>query len=151
MVGEEGELLPVKWVAPEVLEYRKFSAASDVYSLAVVFYEIYTAGPPWSDKSNMESLRAVIKGERMEQPRNCPDSIYKLWLKMWDHERQNRPVYSAILQELKKILEQYEENPEEFENVNSNPVESDVNSSNVYTDFHEGERKEEKKNEKEKI
>jgi len=153
MVGEEGELLPVKWVAPEVLEYRKFSSASDVYSLAVVFYEIYTAGPPWPSKTNMEALRAVIKAERMEQPRNCPDSVYKLWLKMWDQERQNRPTYQNLLVELKKIQDQYEETPEEFEEINTNPItDSDVNSTNVYSDFQDGgERSSEKKNEKEKI
>jgi serine/threonine protein kinase len=37
-------LLPVKWMAPEALDDRKFSAQTDVWAFGVVLWEIYSNG-----------------------------------------------------------------------------------------------------------
>ena len=39
-----GGKIPVKWTAPEALHYRKFSSASDVWSYAMVVFEIWSLG-----------------------------------------------------------------------------------------------------------
>jgi serine/threonine protein kinase len=38
------KLLPVKWTAPEVLEFEKYTLASDVWSFGVVMWEIFSFG-----------------------------------------------------------------------------------------------------------
>lgn len=46
-------MFPVKWSPPEVLEYEKFSHKSDVWSFAVVIWEIYEFGKvPYVGMSN---------------------------------------------------------------------------------------------------
>ena len=49
----QGGLVPVRWTAPEALEYSKYSAASDVWSFGVVLYEIWSlASKPYGSFGN---------------------------------------------------------------------------------------------------
>ena len=50
-----GGKIPVKWTAPEALNYRKYSTASDVWSYGVLLYEIWAMGiKPFQDCTNTE-------------------------------------------------------------------------------------------------
>ncbi len=58
--------IPVKWSAPEVLEYSTYTLKSDVWAFGVVLWEIFSYGKnPYPDLSNAESRKAVINGHRM--------------------------------------------------------------------------------------
>ena len=46
----EGERLCIKWTAPEVLFYKKYSTSSDVWSYGMLMYEIWSLGhEPFGD------------------------------------------------------------------------------------------------------
>ena len=50
-----GGKIPVKWTAPEALNYKKYSTASDVWSFGVVLFEIWTLGRnPYHQMTNTE-------------------------------------------------------------------------------------------------
>ena len=50
-----GGRIPVKWTAPEALNYRKYSTASDVWSYGILLYEIWAMGiKPFQDCTNNE-------------------------------------------------------------------------------------------------
>ena len=48
-------LVPLKWLAPESIHYRKFTCESDIWSFGVVLWEVFSFGRvPWSACSNEE-------------------------------------------------------------------------------------------------
>ncbi len=56
-VAGRGGKIPVKWTAPEALQYRLYSSASDVWSYGCVLYEIWSLGvKSYSDLSNGQVL-----------------------------------------------------------------------------------------------
>lgn len=58
-------MLPIRWMPPESIMYRKFTTESDVWSFGVILWEIFTYGKqPWFQLSNTE----VQKGVRGEPP-----------------------------------------------------------------------------------
>ena len=52
-MSRKGAMIPVKWTAPEALNYRKYSTASDVWSYGCLMYEIWSIGrKPYEEDTN---------------------------------------------------------------------------------------------------
>ena len=48
-----GGIVPVKWTAPEALNYNRYTSASDVWSFGMVLFEIWSLGQkPFHDLTN---------------------------------------------------------------------------------------------------
>lgn len=51
----QGEKIPIRWTAPEAIQYRKFTSASDVWSYGIVMWEVMSYGErPYWDMSNQD-------------------------------------------------------------------------------------------------
>ena len=88
----------VKWLAPEVFQFGKFSSKSDIWSYAVFLNELYTFGQaPYPGQSKQEAKDAVLQGYRMPQPQLCPDRTYKLMLRCWEADPLMRPSFRTVV------------------------------------------------------
>lgn len=97
-VGIKGTPL---YVAPEVWERQEYSEASDVYSFAMIMFELITAQVPFDEGSVFSIQEFVKSGRRPEIASDTPE-VYKFLIEQcWDQDPNNRPTFEQILQQLK--------------------------------------------------
>ncbi|XP_019372842.1 PREDICTED: tyrosine-protein kinase SYK isoform X1 [Gavialis gangeticus] len=88
---------PVKWYAPECINYYKFSSKSDVWSFGVLMWEAFSYGQkPYKGMKGAEVCQMIERGERMECPEVCPAEIYDLMKRCWTYNIDDRPGFSAV-------------------------------------------------------
>jgi len=85
-------------MSPEALLEKEYSIKSDVFSFAVVMYEIITQQPPWKDLNAVQASHQVIEGNRMKIPSecNCPPLLESLVNRCWAQDANERPEFNEI-------------------------------------------------------
>nr|XP_005008060.1 tyrosine-protein kinase Fer [Cavia porcellus] len=93
--------IPIKWTAPEALNYGRYSSESDVWSFGIFLWETFSLGIcPYPGMTNQQAREQVERGYRMAAPQHCPEDIAKIMMKCWDYKPENRPKFSELLREL---------------------------------------------------
>ncbi|XP_036982286.1 tyrosine-protein kinase SYK isoform X4 [Artibeus jamaicensis] len=88
---------PVKWYAPECINYYKFSSKSDVWSFGVLMWEAFSYGQkPYRGMKGSEVSAMLEKGERMGCPPGCPREMYDLMNLCWTYDVESRPGFAAV-------------------------------------------------------
>ncbi|EDQ85950.1 uncharacterized protein MONBRDRAFT_28694 [Monosiga brevicollis MX1] len=72
--------LPFAWMAPESLVHRRFSPASDAWSLGMTAWEIFANGQrPWEGKGPEAIMLALQRGERPVLQADMPPQLQRVW------------------------------------------------------------------------
>lgn len=88
---------PVKWYAPECINYYKFSSKSDVWSFGVLMWEAYSYGQkPYKGMKGGEVSLMIESGKRMECPPRCPPELYQLMKLCWTYRVEDRPSFLSV-------------------------------------------------------
>ncbi|XP_036384619.1 tyrosine-protein kinase SYK isoform X2 [Megalops cyprinoides] len=88
---------PVKWYAPECMNFFKFSCKSDVWSFGVLMWEAYSLGQkPYKGMKGNEVIQMIENGERMSAPPNCPPEMYELMKTCWTYKPDERPAFAVV-------------------------------------------------------
>ncbi|CAG5122889.1 unnamed protein product, partial [Candidula unifasciata] len=99
--------LPIKWMAPESINFRKFTTASDVWMFGVCVWEILMYGvKPFQNVRNNDVIGKIEAGERLSLPAGCPPTVYELMSACWHYEPSRRPTFANLKTWLYDILDE---------------------------------------------
>ncbi|KAJ4927646.1 hypothetical protein JOQ06_015453 [Pogonophryne albipinna] len=106
--------LPIKWMAPESINFRRFTSASDVWMFGVCMWEILMYGiKPFQGVKNNDVIGRIENGERLAMPPQCPPTFYSLMTKCWSYDPSKRPRFTELKTQLNTILEEEKMQQEE--------------------------------------
>lgn len=97
------------WLAPEMIAANVWDERSDVYSFAIVVWEIFAGELPFTDPrigGVHDILRHVRKGGRpsMKAISDTPQDVQDLVQACWDQDLRNRPSMRRVVRALEHIL-----------------------------------------------
>lgn len=96
--------IPVKWTAPEALNFGRYTTESDVWSFGILLWETFSLGMnPYATFTNQQTRDQVEKGYRMPPPSGCPAEISTVMSTCWEYEPQKRPSFKKLRAELASI------------------------------------------------
>ncbi|RHZ55109.1 hypothetical protein Glove_420g28 [Diversispora epigaea] len=99
------------YIAPEVLIGEEYTKAADIYSFALVAYELITGIPPYHDVSHDKDLAFnICNGLRPKIPFSTPKLITRMIMRCWDARITHRPTFEDLKKDLNKYYWEYHEN-----------------------------------------
>eukprot|EP01114_Cavostelium_apophysatum_P018373 TRINITY_DN5676_c0_g1_i1.p1 TRINITY_DN5676_c0_g1~~TRINITY_DN5676_c0_g1_i1.p1 ORF type:complete len:932 (-),score=119.97 TRINITY_DN5676_c0_g1_i1:18-2813(-) len=106
--------LAVKWSAPEVINSARYSSKSDVWSMGITCYEIFTIGKlPYRAMSNQDVVTKVVdEGYRMPQPKEIPNHVWQLISDCLHEDPNLRPTLREIATRFRDMLAPFVPKPE---------------------------------------
>jgi receptor tyrosine kinase-like orphan receptor 1 len=97
--------LPVRWMAPETLFHGHLTAESNVWSLGVLLWEVFTYGlQPYYGYANHEVIDMIGSHQILPCPDHASAAVYALMVDTWHElptQRPTLPHLHAALQQLR--------------------------------------------------
>lgn len=87
------------WMAPEVFQGTDYDQKVDVYSYAMVLFEIMCRDVPFRQEDPGKIGQLTSKGGRPgleAMPKDTPPALRDLMFACWEHDPQDRPPFSRI-------------------------------------------------------
>ncbi|KAL6437643.1 hypothetical protein ACFW04_004210 [Cataglyphis niger] len=108
IVSDGMKQIPIKWTAPEALNFGKYTSLCDVWSYGILMWEIFSkGGNPYSGMSNSQAREKIDAGYRMPAPDGTPEEIYRLMLRCWEYEPEKRPHFDQIFTVVETLSQAY--------------------------------------------
>ncbi|XP_021844823.1 serine/threonine-protein kinase STY46 isoform X2 [Spinacia oleracea] len=98
-----------RWMAPEVINHQPYDQKADIFSFAIVLWELLTAKIPYENMTPLQAALGVRQGLRPEIPQEIHPKLCNLMQRCWDTAPSNRPPFSIIRVELEDLLENDQE------------------------------------------
>jgi hypothetical protein len=99
------------FMAPELLTGRdamNASEKSDVYSYAVLLYELFSGQAPYADESafptTFVALEFINRGQRLDVSHVEPNEVSRIIAGCWAHSPELRPAFSDVCSRLQPLL-----------------------------------------------
>lgn len=103
--SSQGSRFPIRWSAPEVIRYGKYSSKSDVWSFGVLMWEVYSEGylPYGNQRDNIQVVDLVNRGQRLQKPALAPEDVNVLMNWCWKEKPEDRPAFGQLLHQLASL------------------------------------------------
>jgi serine/threonine protein kinase len=99
-----GETGTYRWMAPEVIRHEPYSAMADVYSFAIIIWQLVTRDEPFQDVDAIEAAK-LVANEKMRPPlpENIPQTIANLINVNWSDNSSDRWKFEKVAESLDEI------------------------------------------------
>jgi len=92
-------------MAPEILNNQKYSMPADVYSFAILLWNLFTQKEPYGELDTPWSMYGMVLGGQRPDLVGFDESIIPNHIKAiiehcWDHDPTNRLTFSQIIEQL---------------------------------------------------
>ncbi|KAH0679962.1 hypothetical protein KY290_023754 [Solanum tuberosum] len=98
-----------RWMAPEIINHQPYDQKADVFSFAIVLWELLTAKVPYDTMTPLQAALGVRQGLRPELPENAHPRLLDLMQRCWVDIPSDRPSFSEIKVELELLLHEIED------------------------------------------
>ncbi|BBH08846.1 ACT-like protein tyrosine kinase family protein [Prunus dulcis] len=98
-----------RWMAPEVINHQPYDQKADVFSFAIVLWELVTAKVPYDTMTPLQAALGVRQGLRPDLPSTGHPKLLELMQRCWDADPSNRPSFSDIIAQLECLLQEVQE------------------------------------------
>ncbi|GBB99038.1 hypothetical protein RclHR1_00340029 [Rhizophagus clarus] len=104
--GDDNEMYGViPYVAPEVLQGRKYTKASDIYSIGIIMWELMTGRRPFWDRDHDTGfIIDICDGLRPPIITNAPKGYIKLMQECWHSDPNKRPTAAELQRSIEDIF-----------------------------------------------
>src|SRR6266542_2302412 len=94
MESDDNEIYGVtSYMAPEILQKKEYTIASDIYSFGMIMWELMTGRRPfWDQKNDVEITINIYKGFRPPIITNAPKGYVELMQECWNSDPNKRPT-----------------------------------------------------------
>ena len=83
----------ISYMAPEILQGKEYTMASDIYSFGMIMWELMTCRMPFWDQNNyIELVIKICNNFRPQIIKNTPKGYTELMQKCWDSNSSKRPT-----------------------------------------------------------
>jgi hypothetical protein len=109
MTGETGSY---RYMAPEVFRHEKYDKTVDVFSFAMIMYEMFEGFAPFDDKEAYESARLVAEENLRPEMKvkTYPPGMRELITKCWSADPKERVQFDKIVEQLQRMEENLPQN-----------------------------------------
>uniref|UniRef100_A0A0D3HRS1 non-specific serine/threonine protein kinase n=1 Tax=Oryza barthii TaxID=65489 RepID=A0A0D3HRS1_9ORYZ len=120
-----------RWMAPEVINHQPYDNKADVFSFAIVLWELITSKIPYNTMTPLQAAVGVRQGLRPGLPENAHPQLLDLMRRCWEGIPSNRPPFSDILAELEDLLARVQEQQEHSNQMKEHNSSSNLKLSNA--------------------
>ncbi|POG57618.1 kinase-like domain-containing protein, partial [Rhizophagus irregularis DAOM 181602=DAOM 197198] len=127
------------YIAPEVIVGREYTFASDIYSIAILMWEISSGQPPFINYEHENDIVInIIYGIRPKIVPGTPLKYKKLMKECWNANSLKRPGANTLCNKIQKTILYYQNMSDELikseiDNLEMNKVEENYTSSRSFT------------------
>ncbi|XP_077985707.1 uncharacterized protein LOC144440250 isoform X2 [Glandiceps talaboti] len=96
---------PNGWMAPESILKKEFSTCSDVWSFAVVVWEIVSLGlTPFEGIGQASIASKIKKGSTLPRQNQCGPELNDMMVSCWNRKPEHRPTFHALVDIVKGFV-----------------------------------------------